>query len=68
MAPISAPSTMNCMRTPCRRTPSARIVPISLVRSITFMVMVFTTAKSTITPITSEMKMKIELNIATTWT
>ena len=67
IAPIIDPSMMNCERMPLRRTPIARIVPISLVRSITFIVIVLTTANSTITPITSAMNRKIELNIRTTW-
>jgi hypothetical protein len=68
IAPINTPSTVNCDRIPARRTPRARIVPTSLVRSITFMVMVLITANSTITPITIAMKRKIELNICTTCT
>ena len=45
---------------PPRRTPMARIVPISLVRSITFMVIVLTTANSTITLMTTAMNRKID--------
>ena len=44
-----------------------RIVPISLVRSITFIVIVLTTANSTITPMISVMNRKIALNSRITW-
>ena len=52
---------------PLRRTPMARVVPISLVRSITFMVMVLTTVNSTITPMITAMNRKIAPNKLSIW-
>ena len=54
-------------RTPPRLSPMARAVPISLVRSTTLVPIVLTTVKSTITPMISEMKRKMALNIPTAW-
>jgi hypothetical protein len=65
MAPRISPSVTNRRRIPARRTPIARAEPISVVRSITLMPIVFTTVKRTMTLMMVAMNRKMARNIPT---
>src|SRR5262249_30709809 len=66
ITPSNAPSMTNWRRIPVLRRPMARAVPISLVRSITLMLIVLTTVKSTITPMITARKEKMAPNMPIT--
>ena len=57
--PSNRPSVTNIRRIPERRRPTARKVPISVVRSMTAVFMVLLTVNSTMPPISTKMKPKI---------
>ena len=61
-SPSKKPSMMNRVRMPPRRSPMARNVPISTVRSTTAVFIVLLTLNSTMAPINTKMKPKMVSN------